>query len=440
MFFLCLGWRISGLLAQHRLDPAEGGGGAEGASQAALVCGLFVLMLLYLAVDLAAASERLSALAHRVKIALILIAVAISIVAPCAYRIKQRIGPAGFFANGHDGGVWYAEIAAEKLLEGANPYSIDYHANRLGLRTVDRHYPYGPLTFLSAAVGVGVLKPLLGSYDQRIVYLLCLACIGVACLVLGRTPGTRRMLLITMLLNPLAAAYVVNGENDLLPVCLLVMALVLAQRRKDAAASVVMGLALATKQYALFVCIAWLAFLLLQRHREAPLRERVSRWVMSGLLPCGIAAVVPYIPFFLWSPHDFLDDLVLFPMGLSGDGTGVIAAEWVIWGLGRVLVLSGLVQDPGGPMPTWVTALMLLTGVLGAVVTVVAVSSSRRRGLQLVPAAGGAYMMAIMFFGRWFTITHVSVGLWLLFLGCFADGLAEDSPGDRSTSEDALQD
>ena len=99
-----------------------------------------------------------------------------------------------------------------------------------------------------------------------------------------------------------------TGGDDLPVLALMLLALVLADEGRPGASGVVAGLAAVTKQTA-WVLLPFLA--LAARDREGrPARGRFS------LTATAVVAVV-VIPFLAWSPGDFVEDVIRFPLGLG---------------------------------------------------------------------------------------------------------------------------
>ncbi len=107
---------------------------------------------------------------------------------------------------------------------------------------------------------------------------------------------------------PLASLPLATGGDDIPVVAFLLLAMVLAQRRRPFASGIVLGIASAMK------FTAWpLALLALfaARNRKG---ERKPLTMLAGLL---VVAIPTIFPFALRGPIALIDDVVLFPLGLS---------------------------------------------------------------------------------------------------------------------------
>ena len=111
-----------------------------------------------------------------------------------------------------------------------------------------------------------------------------------------------------LIILPLASLPLATGGDDLPVVAFLLLAAVLAQRRQSFAAGIVFGIASAMK------FTAWpLAVLALfaARGRDG---ERRPLSMLAGMLVVAVPAIFPFV---LRGPIALVDDVVLFPLGLS---------------------------------------------------------------------------------------------------------------------------
>jgi hypothetical protein len=217
--------------------------------------------------------------------------------------------------------VWHAqqpevtvvEQAGVRLAQGKDLYSASVHDGRLvsadkGEPAFESFFPYLPIMSLfglpSSTHGPIELT------DARILFSL-VTLLAVACaLTLCRGPTERKMrTLQLMTVLPTAALPLATGGDDMPVVALLLLALVLAQRRQPGLSGVVLGVVSAMK------FTAWpLAALALFAARDAEGRRAPKRMALGLLLVAG-PVVVP----FLWqNPVTFVQNVVLFPLGLVG--------------------------------------------------------------------------------------------------------------------------
>ena len=205
------------------------------------------------------------------------------------------------------------EESARVVLEGGDPYAADYSDGPLARFPpgVDAHVPYlpGNLVF-------GLGRPLLGdgvAGDARIGFAVVFIGTVAAALRLSRAPsGEQLRAFMVVVVSPLGARYVVGGGNDLPVLGGMLLALVLVERRRPAGAGLAAGLAAAVK------LTAWplLPFLVVAA------RDRAGRFTRArtGTIAATVIAVA-VVPFLLVNPATMIEDVVLYPLGLTAGGT-----------------------------------------------------------------------------------------------------------------------
>ena len=205
------------------------------------------------------------------------------------------------------------EVGGQDLVKGQDPYRkiqnvhhyVPYHAP--GEPDTPGFLPYLPLM---AVLGIpSDIWPNNGLSDARIFFTVTTLVVGSAALYLCKANGRRKIrALQALIILPLASLPLATGGDDLPVVAFLLLAMVLAQRRRPFASGIVLGIASAMK------FTAWpLAVLALfaARNRKG---ERRPMTMLAGLL---VVAVPTIFPFALRGPIALFDDVVLFPLGLS---------------------------------------------------------------------------------------------------------------------------
>jgi hypothetical protein len=331
----------------------------------------------------------------------------------------------GRTAYEHDGGVTLTDSAVEHLLAGQDPYAVSYEPalrNRMlvidGLlvpNPVSDHYPYGPLTFLVQVPVQAPLEALGVGLDSRWLYLpVYLAVIaGLAAWSLRR----RGDLLLPALLglDPLFVMYFWYGETDVWLLAGLVAMAWALTRDRIGLAGLALGCALATKlllaPVALLLAV-WLAGQVAER-RLAP--AVLFRAVAGLVLP----AVVTALPFLLWHPGAFLEDVLLYHLGLTADRYPIVGA-----GFPALLFDLNVLTDRYAPVPVWATALPTLAAAVGACRWL-----WRRDGVQSLLGAAAVLSLATVWFSRSFTVTYWWLPLTLLVLAALTPSLANRIAG-----------
>lgn len=347
--------------------------------------------------------------------------------AACDYEIRRVIdeapgNTAPYRSQSHDGGVLQTEDALARLLAGKNLYG-DHYATGLMARSVDsapeswrgvgapdnpalHHLTYFPAVIV-ASLPFYALGKLLGAYDQRVVYLL--AAFALA-LLLGRfvTPGPeRRMVNLLVFLNPLLRPYLVSGRNDVLVLVPLAAFALALMRQRDRQAAVWLGVAVATKQFALFV----VPFFFVERWRSfAGDRRRMLHTV--GLV--AIAPLLTCVPFLLWDARAFFDDTLLWT---SRGGAGAYPLKWVGWGLSVLAYGVDLVPHPLGDNPF---------GAAGALAQVVALIAGcaaiwQRPTLPRLFFVAAMMLTTTLLFARAYSMSYAITPFCLVAIGALTE-------------------
>jgi hypothetical protein len=206
------------------------------------------------------------------------------------------------------------EKGGQTVVKGKDPYravtnshgKVVYHAP--GVPTYEGFLPYLPLM---TVFGIpSERKHHVVVTDARIFFSVATLLVMALALALCRADGGRKMrVLQVMAVLPTAALPLATGGDDMPIVAFLLLAMVLAQRRQPFASGVVLGIVSAMK------FTAWpLAGLALFAARDRRGERR------PGLMALGMLVVIGpvVVPFALRGPWAFFDNVVLFPLGLSG--------------------------------------------------------------------------------------------------------------------------
>ena len=205
------------------------------------------------------------------------------------------------------------EVGGQDLVHDKDPYVVPVRLHH----PVKYHPPGQPdfegfLPYLPVMAIAGIpseIWPNNGLSDARIFF--CLTTLGVAAVALAmcRADGRRKIRAVqALVILPIASLPLATGGDDIPVVAFLLLAIVLAQRQRPFASGVVFGIASAMK------FTAWpLAALALfaARGRKG---ERRPFTMLAGMI---VVAVPTIFPFALRGPFALIDDVVLFPLGLS---------------------------------------------------------------------------------------------------------------------------
>jgi hypothetical protein len=327
---------------------------------------------------------------------------------PIASRACQRFGGGEPLRFAHDGGVIQTEESARFLLRGVNPYAADFSSTPLAgvaIPGILRHNPYLPASFLLPAPLIALADAAGVPFDQRLVYLLLWAA-GVWLAPLAfRHRGAGELAQTCFALNPLVVPFLVVGRNDVYVVAFLLFALVALARRHALAFFGCLALACAIKQF------AWLVapFLLVCAWRTWP-RPTLRRGLVLGALL--FAALV--LPFLVWGPADFVDDVYRFNAGLSRDSYPLGGTP----GFGFAMLAAVLRWAPDRAAYYDLTPYLLLTAL--PLTALLLVRLARRPAVAQAMLAAFLVSFWVYFFSRVFNNNYFGVLAFLLQMGALA--------------------
>ena len=343
--------------------------------------------------------------------------------------LRQGSGPASYT---HDGGVIQTEATIQFLLQGKNPYAEDYTQTPMAewgfdeFRTALYHYPYLPWTFLFSAPFY-LLGQAFGFYDQRLVYLLLMAVALALVPQLAQEERARFALVATLGLNPIMALDLIFGQNDSFVLCWVIFGLLCWQQWRTRqrmgivgrgwwlAATILFGLACASKPTAWFFA-PFFGLLLLSNEASSQAAGwgkigRAIPAILRRLWPTIVVVLVILLPYILWNPFAFYDDVWRWSNGRGETGYQI----WG-WGLSNFVLALGLVKDRFQQWPFWVTEVLLALPVLLWFI---------RRQLQQNTLANGCWHYAIFLFvffysSRFLNENYLGYLLAFLALGTFS--------------------
>jgi hypothetical protein len=245
----------------------------------------------------------------RIVVAVCVFAGALAI--PLGFEILWRFD--GVAGSHQQPEVVTVEVGGQDLVHGTDPYVVPVRLHH----PVKYHPPGQPdfegfLPYLPHMAVAGIpseIWPNNGLSDARIFFCLTTLAVAAVALYLCRVDGRRKIRAIqALIILPLASLPLATGGDDIPVVAFLLLAIVLAQRQRRFASGVVFGIASAMKFTAWpFAALALFA----ARGRDG---ERRPLSMLAGMI---IVAVPSIFPFALRGPFALIDDVILFPLGLS---------------------------------------------------------------------------------------------------------------------------
>lgn len=212
--------------------------------------------------------------------------------------------------------VSVVEDSGVRLAHGQGPYQlVDGSRTHVsappGQPAYNVYDPYLPLMSLFGLPSSTKAPPRLT--DARVAFSLFTIVVVIAALALCRGPtGPRLLTLQSMTVLPTAALPLATGGDDLPVAALLLLGLVLMQRRRPLAAGAALGVAASMKITAWpLAAVAFLA----ARDRQGNTGRRPTLLLLGGMAAVMVPAVLPTA---LSDIPAFVDNVVRFPLGLAG--------------------------------------------------------------------------------------------------------------------------
>jgi hypothetical protein len=305
----------------------------------------------------------------------------------------------------HDGLI-QVEAAMEFLVQGKNPYAVSYRNTAMADWPFEvpgvpenpalEHIAYLPATFVLPLPFYLPVDRWIGWYDHRWFHLLFFLIWWMTAKDLVSHQDWLNLTIVVGL-SPLLLPYFIEGRNDLLILSWLTLATWALKKEHVALSASFLALACVTKPTAWFAVPSYLVFLFCQpRFRSKRLHALIAL--------CGVG-VIFVLPFFLWSPAAFIDDVFLY---LTGQG----AQPYPITGysLGNLLLSLGVIRSPFSQFPFGLLQLGVGIVTLWFMYRYV----KRRPSLGRMWLGFGLLLMAVSFAGRFFNDSHLGfVGIVL---------------------------
>lgn len=324
----------------------------------------------------------------------------------------------------HDGAV-QTEDAISALKAGENPYAVDYRTRTFGgypdafsegtrPNPAWSHYIYLPLQVVVGAPLAALAERTIGWFDVRLLYLGSFILLVTAGALLTRSRESRILVLTMLLFNPLFTQFFVAGFNDVFFLGWVALGSLMLRRGRSRWGAVAFGLAVASKQSAWLLLPFYLAFVW---YRSGGDFRKTLREVMPGV----ITTLVIVLPFFLWSPSNFIEDTIQY-------ATGTAAFSYPIsgFGIGQLLVSMGVIGSMWDRYPFWILQLL----VAGPLFVWLWRWLKSEPTVSRMLGAYGLFTLAVWFTSRYFNDSYIGVISTILLLSYAAGHATKDSRHD----------
>ncbi len=354
--------------------------------------------------------------AGTVKFGIVWLLVAVFVIVPTLSSVILRQLNAPYLYI-HDGAI-QTEEAIKFVLSGKNPYVEDYLNTPMAqwpywkpdpmMNPALYHLPYLPFLVVFSAPFYLLAHGTIGWFDERLIYLPMYVLTLILLSRLATKPENRLALLLMVGLCPLLVPFVLEGRNDIFVLFWLVLCLVLLQHRHWALAAIALAFACASKQTAWFV-VPFYALYTFWRTSILHAQTR-SRYLPMALFAIVFAVIV--LPFWLWNPAAFVDDIFSFNAGTTEHAYPIMTL-----GFGSIAQALGWITDNTSTYPF---SLFQLAFGLPAMVLLLRHQFTHNTVGNLL-LCGGLLTLVVAFFSRVFNDNHLGYILLLLVIG----GLAE---------------
>ncbi len=317
----------------------------------------------------------------------------------------------------HDN-VLQIEAAADFLLAGKNPYEEEYGA-AFGQRwatitTLEgpisnpaiHHVITLPLYFLLVAAGKLLFSLGALAFDVRYLHWALFA-VALGLLMRRSLPEhVKGLFLAFFALNPLTFWFLIEGRNDVVIVSLLVFVLLALSRRRYVIGALFLALAAAVKQ-SVWLIVPFVAVHLFAEYRRAALDRTTLR--RAGLVFGGVLVAL-LVPFFLWAPQAFIDDVYRYP-------AGGLATSYPIngFGLSALIYVAGSIAHVTDPFPFIWLELIVTAPLLWLLLR----RQYRSGTVATIAAHAALFLLVFWFFSRFFHDNYFGFVLQLLLLAWY---------------------
>jgi hypothetical protein len=307
------------------------------------------------------------------------------------------------------------EEAIKLTLKGQNPYGYNYSQTDMNkiiheAPAAMEHYIYLPMTFELPTPFYLVFKSIFGWFDLRLFHLIFLLLLVFVLYKYAPNQTIGRAMIIVFVLNQDVMYYFTWGSNDIVAIACLVTAIFLTTRRHYIPAALLLGVGLLTKQF------IWLALpfylLYLYGQSDGLVREKTGKLTPLAVVSLVLLAMIVVfgLPYVLWSPAHFIDDVIRYPNGAATGGAKIGG-----WGVAGLALMTGLLRDKWGVYPAFILYLVFLVPLAGVLLW----RQFKQNTIQMMLLGAAIATFAFILLSRFTHNNYFSYAMALFFLAYF---------------------
>lgn len=356
-----------------------------------------------------------------IKLVVISLIVLLTVIVPTVNWIAARhnFGPSKYANDG----MIETEEAVKALLRGENPYSITYENTpvagavkpalwqRYGIpgNPIFYHFPYPPLTFLSALPLYKICDAAIGWYDHRFL-LLPMFVLGLVLAYRIADDTEARLALVGVLaLNPFCITELRHGLNDVMLLFFILWTVHLLKLKRTVVAAAVLALACGSKQMAWVMVPFFFTYIYAEKERSGIKGLLFSRELAVF---AAISAAI-FLPFLIWDGSGLIEDILSFhsgktahPYPLRGDAG---------YGFANLVLHFGLVDSVRAYFPFTLFEIVFALPLLGWLLF----RQIRENSLKRMLSGYTLVLFVFLFFGRYMAGNYIGFILSLLAVSYF---------------------
>ncbi len=260
-------------------------------------------------------SQKMNRFRYLLKKNLFLIIIFILIYIPTIFIIFERHTNNNIYYTS-DGAI-ISEVAAKGLIYGQNPYELNfqeplknwpYQKDNVSTNPTNNHYPYLPFFTIINSFAYLLTDAFLGFFDIRIPLLLILSLTIYLIFKVAKNPSDKFLFTTAVVFNPVFLPSFLWGLNDIYVLFCTLSCVYLLSIKRVTYSLVFLAFAVTIK------LSAWplvpFVFIYLYFKQKGGLLA-----FTKVILPFLILSGAILVPFFLWNPYGFYQDIWLFNNG-----------------------------------------------------------------------------------------------------------------------------